>query len=224
MTLAACKFKLNEEISLSGKLLQVTGLVQYEGDNSQIYTRYHLTEAVGAPEMIEENGADFALLRPFPATAQPQATPGTITVMNARYALSGVRKLKLLGAAGQPPGGVPKAEVLLSGLFEGEMGALLREMAPGAGPQTFYFLKRLHAKEVLSSVQRVQLLEAERLAADVKAQADEEVRALPVSGPMGKIIVWIVVILVVAGLGFACSGPDQRKENEERPGWFILAA
>lgn len=54
------------------------------------------------------------------------------------------------------------------------MDALVREMAPGAGAQTFYSLKPVHADEVLSGAQRVALLEAERLAAEVKAEAEDE--------------------------------------------------
>jgi hypothetical protein len=209
MSLAPAKFKVDEEISFSGKPMRVAGLVQYEGANAKISTRYLLTEATGAPVILEENGTQFSLLRPFPPTAQPQAAGGTVTVMGTKYALSGVRKLKVLGAAGQPPGGTPKAELLLSGLFEGEMGALVREMAPGAGAQTFYSLKPVHADEVLTSAQRAEVMEAQRLAAEAKAQAEEEGEDSTVAGtPFMKTVVWIVVIVVVVGLGFACSGSD----------------
>ncbi len=208
MSLAPAKFKVDEEISFSGKPMRVAGLVQYEGANAQVATRYLLTEAAGAPVILEENGVRFCVLRPFPASAQPQATDRTVMVMGAKYSLASVRKLKLLGAAGQPPGGTPKAELLLSGLFEGEMGTLVREMAPGAGAQTFYSLKPVHADEVLSGAQRVALLEAERLAAEVKAEAEDEGDSAAGRSPMTKAAIWIVVIVVVAGLGFACSGSD----------------
>ena len=137
MSLAPAKFKLDEEISFSGKPMRVAGFVQYEGANAQVSTRYQLVAATGAPVILEENGSQFSMLRPFPPTAQPQATGGTVMVMGAKYALAGVRKLKVLGSTGQPPGGPPKAPLVLSGLFEGEMGALVREMAPGAPAQTF---------------------------------------------------------------------------------------
>ena len=208
MSLAPAKFKLDEEISFSGKPMRVAGFVQYEGANAKISTRYLLTEAAGAPLILEENGTQFSLLRPFPPSAQPLAAGSTVTVMGTKYALSGVRKLKVLGAAGQPPGGTPKAELLLSGLFEGEMGTLVREMAPGAGAQTFYSLKPVHADEVLNSAQRAELLEAERLAADAKAQAEEEGDSTVAGTPYMKTVVWIVVMVVVVGLGFACTGSD----------------
>ena len=208
MALKPAKFKLDEEISYAGKPMKVAGLVQYEGADAQLATRYLLTEPAGAPVILEDNGTQFSMLRPFPASAQPQAAGSTVMVMGTKYALSGVRKLKLLGAAGQPPGGAPKGELLLSGIFEGEMGKLVREMAPGAGAQTFYSLKPVHADEVLTSAQRVKLLEAERLAAEVKAQSEEQEDSGTARGPLAQAAVWIAVMVVVTGLGFACSGSD----------------
>jgi hypothetical protein len=208
MALKPAKFKLDEEISFSGKPMKVAGLVQYEGANAQIATRYLLTEPAGAPVILEDNGAQFSLLRPFPASAQPQAAGSTVMVMGTKYTLSGVRKLKVLGAAGQPPGGTPRAELLLSGLFEGEMGTLVREMAPGAGVQTFYSLKPVHAEDVLTGAQHAAALEAERLAAEVKAQDDAQEDPAAGRSPLAKAASWIVTIIVVAGLGFACSGSD----------------
>ena len=208
MALQPAKFSVDEEISFTGKPMRVAGFVQFEGADAKISTRYLLTEAAGAPVILEENGAQFSLLRPFTASAQPQAAGSAVTVMGTKYTLSGVRKLKVLGAAGQPPGGAPKAALLLSGLFEGEMGALVREMAPGAGAQAYYSLKSVHADEVLSGAQRAAMLEAERLAAEVQAHAQDEKDTTAGRSPLAKAAAWIVVIVVVAGLGFACSGSD----------------
>ena len=119
MTAVTGKFKLDEEIAFSGKPMRVAGYVQYEGANAQVSTRYLLTESAGPPVILEENGGQFAVLRAFPPTAQPLAAGSTVTVMGTKYSLAGVRKLKVLGTVGQPPGGAPKAPLLLSGLFEG---------------------------------------------------------------------------------------------------------
>ena len=208
MPLKPAKFNLDEEISYAGKPMKVTGLVQYEDAQAKLATRYLLTEPAGAPVILEESGAKFALLRPFPSTAQPAAAGSTVTVMGEKYALAGVRKFKLLGTAGQPPGGLPKGELLLSGLFQGQMGSLVREMTPGAGAQAFYSVKPVHADEVLTGAQRSAMLEAERLAAEDKAQSEEHEDAGTGRSPMAKAVVWIVVMVVVSGLGFACSGPD----------------
>ena len=208
MALQPGRFSLDEEISFTGKPMRVAGLVQFEGADAKISTRYLLSEPAGAPLILEENGDRFSLLRPFLATAQPQVTGRALTVLGAKYALSGVRRLKVLGVAGQPPGGAPKAELLLSGQFEGATGTLMREMIPGASAQTFYSLKPVHADEVLSSAQRAAQLEAGRLAAVAKADAADDGDAAPGRSVFVKAAVWISIIIVVAGLGFACSGPD----------------
>lgn len=83
MTAVAAKFKLDEKISFSGKPMRVAGFVQYEGANAQVSTRYLLVAAARAPVILEESGSQFALLRPFPPTAQPLASGGTVTVMGA---------------------------------------------------------------------------------------------------------------------------------------------
>jgi hypothetical protein len=207
MNPAAETFKLDEEVSFGGKPMRVAGFVQYEGPDAQVSTRYLLAEPAGAPVILEETGGQFAVLRPFPSTAQPQARRGLISVMGARYALTGVRKRKVLGCGGQPPGGTPKADLVLSGLFEGEMGALVREMTPGTGAQTFYFLKTVAAHGVLSDAQRAAMLEMDRLSAETKAWMEDEDDAFAGSSRMVKAATWIVVAIVVASLAYACSGP-----------------
>ncbi len=207
MNPGAATFKLDEEVSFGGRPMRVAGFVQYEGADAQISTRYLLAEPAGAPVILEETGGSFAVLRPFPSTAQPQARRGLISVMGARYALTGVRKRKVLGSGGQPPGGTPRSELVLGGLFEGEMGALVREMTPGTGAQTFYFLKPIAAQGVLSDAQRAAMLEMDRLSADAKAWMDDEDDAFAGSSRMAKAAFGIAVAVVVASLAYACAGP-----------------
>ena len=208
MALKPSKFKLDEEVSLSGKPMRVAGLVQFEGANNQFTTRYLLAEAAGAPQILEETGDRLALLRPFPATAQPQAAGNTVTVMGEKYTLADVQKLKVLGVAGQPPGGAPKGPVLLSGRFDGQMGALVREMAPGAGTQAFFSVKPVRGEDVLNGTQVAERQEAERAAAQLKAQDEEEQEESGKGGLLQKAVSWIVAIVVVGLLGFACSDSD----------------
>ena len=207
MSLKPVKFQVDQEILLSGRPMRVAGHVQYEGANGETFTRYLLTEAAGAPAILEESGARFTLLRTFPPSAQPEPSGSNLIVQGAKYTLAGVRKLKVLGVAGQPPGGVPKAELLLSGLFEGENDSLVREMTPGGGPQTFYLFKQVPADEVLT---RAEQFEVERLAAEAKAQAEDGEDPGLADTPHLKAVLWIVVVVVVAGLAFACSGMDFR--------------
>lgn len=208
MSLVCAKFKPGEEILYSGKTMRVAGFIQYEGAATMVFTRYLLTEPAGAPVILEESGARFSLLRPFFPSAQPEASGSNLLVMGRKYTLASVRKLKVLGAAGQPPGGTPKAELLLSGLFEGEMGTLVRDMTPGSGAQTFYSLKQVPAGEVLTRAEHAALLETERIAAEVKAHAEAEEDTGMAGTAFVKAAAWIVAIAIVAGLGFACSGPD----------------
>ncbi len=202
-------FRLDEEVSFAGKPMRVAGYVQYEGADAQVTTRYLLAEPVGAPVILEETGGQFAVLRPFPPTAQPQARGGLISVMGARYALTGVRKRKVLGFAGQVPGGTPKGELVLSGLFEGLTGALVREMTPGTGGQVFYFLKSVAEHGVLTDAQHAAMLELDRLAAETKAWMDDEDDAFAGSDRIVRVAMAVVVAIVVASLAYACAGPPQ---------------
>jgi hypothetical protein len=209
MSLRESKFKVDEEVSCVGKVMRVAGLVQYEGENALLTTRYLLAEPAGAPVILEETGSRLMLLRPFPPASQPQAAGETVTVMGEKYSLAKVRKLKLLGAAGNAPAIAPKAQLLLSGLFEGKMGALVREMAPGTPAQTFYSMKPVSPEEVLSGAQLAAVRESERQAAEQQALAQADEEETPKGGMLQKAIGWIVTILVVAGLGYACSGSDE---------------
>ena len=206
MPLKDSKFKLDDELSLVGNMMRVSGILQLEYPGEQIATRYLLTGGAGAPQILEERGNDFTLLRPFPPAAQPQASADSVTVMGEKYALAGVSKLKVLGTSGQAPGGAPAAPVLLSGKFEGTMGALVREIIPGAETQAFYSVKPVLAADVMSAEQiaanqaAALQLRAER--AQTGAEAEEE------GGSGKKIARFVIAILVVAGLAYACTGSD----------------
>lgn len=203
MPLKPSRFKLDEEVTLSGKPMRVAGLMQLEDADGQLITRYLLAETAGAPLILEESGENFSLLRPFPPGAQPQAAGGTITVMNEKYTLAGVRKLKVLGAAGQPPGGVPKAEVLLSGLFAGQMGSLLRELPAGASTQVFFSSKPIAAGEVLSGEQRAARQEAERLAAQIMAQTADDEKDKGEGKSLQIAAICIAAVCVLLGIAYA---------------------
>lgn len=203
MTIGPVKFKLDEEISFAGKPMRVAGWVQYEGANAEITTRYLLAEAGGAPSILEENGGNFSLLRPFPPGAQPQAAGGTISVMNEKYTLSSVRKLIVVGTAGQPPGGMPKAELLVSGLFAGQMGSLLRELPAGARTQIFFFSKPVDAGEVLSGEQLAARRQAERLAAEVRALAEDDENDTGRGKSLQIAAICIAIAFVLLGLAYA---------------------
>ncbi len=157
-------FLLDEEVVFRGRPMQVAGRVQFEGANGQLTFRYLLSEASGAPVVIEEGEGRFALLRSLPSSAQLQTANNTITVGTEKYTLVGVRKLKVLDLNGKVPGVAPKVPVLLSGVFEGPMGTLMREMVPGMTSQLYYLLKPLAPGEVLS-------------AARYAAEKDERARA-----------------------------------------------
>jgi hypothetical protein len=197
------RFRIDEEITFAGKPMRVAGWIQYEDANAKPLTRYLLAEAGGAPLILEESGGNFFLLRPFAPGAQPQPVGSTITVMNQKYALSVVRKLKVLGTAGQPPGGMPKAELLVSGLFSGAMGSLLRELPAGASTQVFFSSKRVAADEVLSGEQLSAHREAERLAAEARALAEDDAKD-PGAGKSIQIAALAVAgILILLGLVYA---------------------
>ena len=208
MALAPSKFGLDEDVSLAGKPMRVAGLMQFDAGNDQLITRYLLADETGAPVVLQEEGGKLAMLRPFPAAAAPEAAGNTVTVMGEKYTLAGVRKLKVLGASGQAPGETPTAGLLLSGLFDGNMGSLLRELVPGATAQAYFLLKPMGNDDVLSGEALAKRKEGERIAAEVMAQSQESEEEEAKEKPMVKVAVWIVVILVVVGLGYACSGDD----------------
>jgi hypothetical protein len=144
-------FLLDEAVVFRGRPMQVAGRVQFEGANGQLTFRYLLSDPAGAPVTLEEGEGRFALLRSLPPSAQLRTASNTITVGAEKYTLVGVRKLKMLDLSGKMPGVAPKVPVILSGVFEGPMGTLVREMAPGTTSQLYYLLKPLAPGEILSA-------------------------------------------------------------------------
>jgi len=203
MATGTARFKLDEEIFFAGRPMRVAGWVQYEGANAELSTRYLLAEADAAPLILEENGGNFALLRPFAPGAQPQATGRMIRVMNEKYTLRGVRKLKVLGTAGQPPGGMPKSQLLVSGLFAGRTGSLLRELPAGASAQIFFFSKPLDAGDVLSGEQFAARRQVERLAAEATALAKDDGEDAAGGKSAQIAALCIAALFVLLGLAYA---------------------
>ncbi len=200
------KFRLGDGLSLTGRAMRVAGIVQYEDADAAPVTRYLLAEAAGAPAVLEESAQGFALLGTFPANAQPAASGNSVSVLGEKYALRGLRKLKLVGTDGQPPGGAPKGDLLLSGEFEGSMGSVVREMVPGAGTQTFFLLKRLPVEDVLSNEDIAVRLEAGRRAAELQAAADEEEPRTRTRVHMT--VIAAVAAIVAAALVYSCVSAD----------------
>jgi hypothetical protein len=204
----ATMFRQDEDVSLAGKPMRVAGLMQFDLGGDQVITRYSLAGDGSAPVLLQEEAGKLAMLRPFPPSAAPEASGGIVMVMGEKYTLSGVRRMKVVGASGRPPLEPPKAGVLLSGVLEGKMGALLREVVPGNPAQSYYLLKPMGADEVLSGEAVAKRKEGERLAAEVAAQAEDAEEAEASEKPWAKAAAWIVVILVIVGLAYACTGSD----------------
>src|SRR5260370_41891067 len=118
--------------------MRIRGGSLLEGASGQSTFCYLLSDGAGATVLLEQAAAArYALLRPFQPAAQPQIAGNTVTVGNERYTLVGVRRLKVLETRGQVPGAMPKTQLLLSGMFEGPMGTLIREMVPGSPQQAY---------------------------------------------------------------------------------------
>jgi hypothetical protein len=215
MPLQPSKFKLDEEISLYGKPMLVAGRLQMESPDAKLTTRYTLADASGASQLLEEEPENkFTLLRPFPPAAQPLAAGNTVSVMGEKYTLGAVRRLKVTGSEGRVSGGA--GSMLLSGLFQGGVGSLVREMVPGAPAQSFYSAKPVHPNEVLGAAERAAQAEAERAAANARAEAEDEAEEGEKSSPIAKAVTWIVVVLVIIGLVYACSGDDEGSSGSAR--------
>jgi len=201
MTLRPSKFKQGDGLSLIGRAARVAGVIQYEDATGQAVTRYLAVESSGAPTIIEETAEGYVLLGSFPANAQPSASGNSVSVLGEKYALKGVRKLSLLGSAGQIPGGVPKSDLLLSGEFSGSMGSVLREMVPGAGTQIFYLLRQLRADDVLSNDEIASRLEAGRRDAEARGSDDEEEPASEMKIQLALLAA--IALIVIAALAYA---------------------
>jgi hypothetical protein len=198
-------FQLEQAIRFCGRSMRIAGILQLEAPDGTSTTRYQLAEEAGAPQILEHSGERLSHLRPLPPGAETPAAGNTVSVMGQKYTLAGVRRFRIAASAGQPPGGLPQGDFLVSGLFEGPAGSLLRELAPGSPAQRYYSVKPLLASEVLSADQLAVLQEGERLAALLQAQALEEDRESRRAGPLHKAAAIAVVGLVILGLVYACT-------------------
>jgi len=162
-------FMLDEDVVFRGRPMRVAGRVQLEGSSGQLTFRYALADATGAPVMLEEGEGRFALLRALPAAAPLRAADDTVTVGAEKYTLVGVRKLKVLDISGNIPGIAARATLILSGILEGPMGTLMRELAPGSGTQVYYLVKPLAAGEMLSAADHAAGKDAAGRAAGARA-------------------------------------------------------
>ena len=165
MAEAAGSFALDAEAVFRGKAMRVTGCVRLEGASGQITFRYLLSDGAGAPVLIEQADNRHALLRPFPPAAEPHTEGTAVFVGKERYTLVGVRRLKVLETAGQVPGAAPGAVLLLSGMFEGPAGTLMRELVPGSERQVYYLVKPLAAGELQTAAEHAAARDAARRAA-----------------------------------------------------------
>lgn len=162
-------FALDDEVTCRGRSMRVTGRVQFEGASGQLTFRYQLSDAAGAPVIIEEGEGRFAMLRPFPPAARFKTAGNTILIGAEKYTLVGVRKLKVLDFGGNAAAIAAQAPLILSGMFEGLMGTLMRELVPGKAAQVYYLLKPLADGEILSAAKYAAGKEAEARAAGQRA-------------------------------------------------------
>jgi hypothetical protein len=162
-------FMPDEEVVFRGRPMRVTGRIQFEGSSGQLTFRYQLSDPTGAPVIVEEGEGRFAMLRPFPPAARFKTADNTIIVGAEKYTLVGIRRLKVLDSSGNAAAIAANAPLILSGVFEGLMGTLMREMVPGKPTQVYYLLKPLADGEVLSAVKYKAGKEAEGRAAGQRA-------------------------------------------------------
>jgi hypothetical protein len=159
-------FGLDAAVVFRGRPMRIAGRTLLEGASGQSTFRYLLSGGAGAPVLLEQAaGERIALLRPFPPAAEPQTAGNTVAVGKERYTLVGVRRLKVLEALGQSTGASPGAAMLLSGMFEGPAGTLMRELVPGSDKQVYYLVKPLAAGDLLSAKAHAAARETARRAA-----------------------------------------------------------
>jgi hypothetical protein len=176
----AMVFSLDDAVVFRGKQMRVAGRMLLEGASGQSTFRYLLTDGAGAPVLLEQAAADrYALLRPFPPGAQPDTAGKTITIGEERYTLVGVRRLKVLETRGQAPAAVPKSKLLLSGMFEGPMGTLMRELVPNSDQQLYYLVKPLASGDLLSASAHAAARAARRTTTSFSPPGESARAALP---------------------------------------------
>jgi hypothetical protein len=171
--MAAQVFALDDAVVYRGKPMRIAGRMLLEGASGQSTFRYLISDGVGAPVLLEQAAENrFALLRPLPPAAEPDTSGKTVTVGDERYTLVGVRRLTVLETRGQPPSAVPKSQTLLSGMFEGPMGTLMRELVPGTEQQLYYLVKPLASGDLVSAAAHAAAREARSRAAGARADDD----------------------------------------------------
>jgi len=167
-------FGLDAQVVFRAKSMRVAGRMLLEGASGQSTFRYLLTDESGGPVLLEQASANrYALLRPFPAAARPPTAGNTITVGVERYTLVGVRRLKVLEILGQAPSPVSRGEMLVSGMYEGLMGTLMRELVPGTDRQVYYLVRPVETDALLSSTAHAAARDAESRAAGARAGDDD---------------------------------------------------
>lgn len=167
-------FGLDAPVVFRDKPMRVAGRMLLEGASGQSTFRYLLTDEAGGPVLLEQaSAARYALLRPFPAAARPNTAGNTITVGVARYTLVGVRRLKVLELLGQAPSPAARAELLVSGMYEGLMGTLMRELVAGTDRQVYYLVRPVESGTLLSAAAHAEAKAAESRAAGDEAGDDD---------------------------------------------------
>lgn len=196
-------FRLEEEVVCEGRRMRVAGLIRMQHAEEAPVTRYLLTEESGAPVILEDADGQLSVLRPFPPDAQPEAGGGQLVVDGEKYRLVGTRRLKILGSEGQPPGGPLKGEVLLSGVFDGEFGALLRELVPGSAAQAFYSARPASPGRVLWGALLAESRETRWQAEAAMARAADDREDFVRSAARLRRALWVAAAAVVAALAYA---------------------
>lgn len=167
------RFQLDQAIVFCGRAMRVAGVMHLEAASGQKTTRYLLAGDSGSPAIIEHAEDRFTQLRPFPLEMRLPTAGNTVTVGKEKYSLVGVRRLSVSAVDGQIPGGVTRSPTLLSGVFDGPNGTLMREVAPGSTAQTYYLVKALAPGELLTEVQHALERDAARRAAGDRALEDD---------------------------------------------------
>lgn len=158
-------YALDAEVVFRGKPMRVAGRLRLEDAAGMAVWRYLLSDGAGAPVLVEQSGGKTLLLRPLPPAAAPQSAGNTVTVGAERYLRTGTRKLKVLETLGQVPGVAPGAALLLSGVYEGPAGTLMRELVLRTETQVYFLVKPLAAQELVSAAAHARARDAERRAA-----------------------------------------------------------
>lgn len=167
------KFSLDDEVVLQGRPMRVAGVMRLHGAGGQETVRYLLAEPAGGPVIVEAGSGACSALRPFPPQASPPMKGSAIVIGREKYTLVAVRKLKVVAVAGQVPGGTRPGALIVSGLFDGPSGTLMREIVPGTRRQAYYLLKSLRDGDLASAAEHAALREAASLAA-ARRKAEEE--------------------------------------------------